>query len=209
MISTLSVITPATARDLTTLDAAKAELSLADASADTALAAMIAQASAAIGSWCRRPEGFGRETVAQTVRRMPGDPAPARLILDRDLAPAVTSVTADGAELGPDEWALDGSLLLRLCCDRPSHWRSIKTVITYTAGYDLPAGCPADLARACLELVTRLWHAAGRDPSLRTSSVEGVGANSWSDPDKVALALVDGLPAEIAARLSPYKRWSV
>ncbi|MEO0036687.1 MAG: hypothetical protein RLZZ501_2710 [Pseudomonadota bacterium] len=207
MISTLSVITQAAARDLTTLDAVKAELSITDAGVDAALSAMIAQASAAVAGWCRRPEGFGVETVAQTVRRLPGDPAPARLILDRDLVPAITVVTADGAELEPDEWVLDGSLLLRLCCDRPSHWRSSKVVIRYAAGYDLPAGCPADIARACLDLVVRMWSARGRDPTLRSEQILDVITQSWTDPDKTALD--DGLPVEVAARLAPYKRWSV
>jgi len=207
MISTLKVITPAPTGDLTVLETVKSVLNIADTSIDERLCQLIRQVSAQIEGWCRRPEGFGRETVEQTVRRLPGDSAPARLILERDLVPSVEVVTADGVDLGPDEWLLDGSLLLRLCGDRPSHWRSTKVVIRYSAGYVLLTDFPYDIEAACLDLVTRAWHSQGRDPLLRSASADGVGADSYFDPDKVPLD--GGLPVEVAAKLAPYRRWSV
>lgn len=207
MISTLTVLTAAAARDLTTLSAVKSELSIGDASADTALADMIVQASDTIGGWCRRPEGFGAETVEQTIRRLPGDPARERLILDRDLVPAIAMVVEDGADLDPADWVIDGSLLVRLRADRPSRWQGVKTVITYTSGYNLPSGCPADLARCCLDLVVRMWNNRGRDPTLRSEQILDVISQSWIDPDKTELD--DGLPVEIAARIGRYRRWSI
>ena len=188
----LCVITPAESLDLTTLDAAKAELGVSDGAADMAIGRLIAQASAAIVS--HTGHVWGKETVEQIER--PNRPR-AAIVLDRTLAPAVSVVAVDGVALVAEEWELDGSLLYRLSGDRRVAWCAGKVAVTYQAGYDLPSAVPGDVERACL-LTVSAWHSArGRDPLLRSDSTEGVGASSW-----VATETSGGLPPQAIALLA-------
>jgi hypothetical protein len=202
MISTLAVTTPAATKDLTTLARLKTDLGITDAAQDAALADVIREASDAIGRFCARPEGFGRETVTETWRLSGSAEC---LILARDILPAVASVTEDGEPLAAADYLLDGSLLRRLFDDTPHDWTARKIVVTYAAGYALLADTPYDLERACLDLCATIWASRGRDRSLRSESADGVGAVSYLDPR----AASGGLPQAIADALASYRRIAV
>jgi hypothetical protein len=201
MISTVVVTSPAATSDLTRLDAVKSELSISGTTDDVYLTDLIRQTSDLIARFCRRPDGFGRETVTQTWRL---DRDPSRLVLARDIAPTLTSVTEDGTALASADWLLDGSLLYRLQADVPTVWSASKVVVVYAAGYTLLTDASYDLERCCIDLVSRSYRARGRDPSLKSMRVPDVlDVSYWGGPD----ATIGGLPSDVAERLAPYVRW--
>ncbi|MFC0410977.1 head-tail connector protein [Roseomonas elaeocarpi] len=201
----LTVVTPAKSRLLTTVPAARDHLLLGDDVDETYLRDLIAQASAAIVSHCRR--AFARETVRETFR--PRGSAP--LILDRTpVAGAVTltvagqAVDADGTELN----TLSGLLYRLDGAARWTAWGCDATAVEYTGGYALPGepdrDLPADIEEACLIMVAARHAARGRDPMLRSETTEGVGSASF-----IATADMSGMPPQAAALLEPYRRWVV
>jgi hypothetical protein len=204
MIQNLRVTAAATTKDLTRLATVKAELSIANTVQDAWLADAIRQASDGIAAYCRRPEGFGRETVEETFRAVRPGAAASCLILGRDIAPAIASVVEDGASLLAAEYVLDGSLLYRLEDDRPACWLAAKIVVVYQSGYALLADLPYDVERCCLDLVVRAYNARGRDPGLRSERILDVIAQSWDTPG--GNGFKDGLPVDVADRLAPYRR---
>ena len=187
----LRVITPAESSDLTTLDAAKAELGVTDSASDIAIGALIRRASAAIADYTGHV--WGREGLEQTERLKCSRKA---IVLDRSLALAVSAVVADGVTLETADWEVDGPLLYRLTSDGRADWCASKVVVTYQAGYVLPDDVPGGVEQACL-LTIVAWRAArGRDPLLRSDSSEGVGASSW-----VATDATGALPPQAVALL--------
>ena len=198
MISTLAVTTAAATRDLTVLARLKTDLGIADIAQDAALADTIREASDAICRFCARPEGFGRETVMETWRL---DRAAECLILARDIAPAIASVTEDGVALAASDYLLSGSLLYRLSSDAPTAWTARKVAVTYAAGWALLADVPYDLERACLDLAASIWASRGRDRTLRSEAADGVGSVSYLDPRDGS-----GLPQAIADAVASYRR---
>lgn len=207
MIDTIVQTVAPAARDLTRLATVKTELAIADTAQDAWLTDAIRQASDAISAYCRRPEGFGRATWAQTWRAAYAGEAANVLILARDLVPSLVSVVEDGTNLAAESYLLDGSLLRRLDADRPVDWRAAKIVATYQAGYTLMGELPYDVERCCLDLVVRAHQAKGRDPGLRSERILDVIAQSWDTPGGDGFK--DGLPRDVAERLAPYIRWSV
>lgn len=201
----LTILTPATARALTTREAVCAELG-ADAPGPDALPGLIAAASAAAERWCGRT--FARETVREVFRDpLPRAPAVA-LVLARAPLFGAPAVTLDGTPLVADtDFEADGlaGLLWRLSGDRRCAWRAAKVVVTYTAGFALPgqagADLPADVQRAVTLIAAAAVHAAGRDPALRSSSTEGVGSESYLDPR----AGMEAMPPQAAALLGPWR----
>jgi hypothetical protein len=205
-VSTITIDAAPTTGDLTVLATVRRELELADAfTADDAwLADAIRQASDLIASYCRRPEGFGRATVTQAWR-LTRDPP--RLILKRDLAPSIFSITEDGTTLASTDWLLDGSLLYRLRSDEVGLWTASKVIASYSAGFTLLSDVPFDLERACLDLVVRSYRSRGRDPGLRSQDVPDVLRQSWDTPGGDGFR--DGLPRDVADRLSPFRRYDL
>jgi hypothetical protein len=182
--------------DLTDLPTIRRDLAITSVADDAYLADLITRASAAIAHHCRR-RSFEREELAQIERLTAPRPC---ITLTRDLAPVVSAVTVDGAALDASEWELRGSVLTRLQDGVAVPWAPGTVAVAYAAGYDLPAGAPADLRHAA-GLTVAAWLAARtRDPLLRSEAVEGVGAASWVASDATA-----ALPAQAVALLgSPY-----
>lgn len=207
MIDTIVQTVAPAAKDLTLLATVKTELSITVTAQDAWLTDAIRQASDAIAAFCRRPEGFGRATWAQTWRAAYTGQCVGALILARDLAPAIVSVVEDGATLASTDYLLDGALLRRLSDDAPTEWRAAKIVVTYQAGYTLLTDLPYDVERCCLDLVVRAHQAKGRDPGLRSERILDVIAQSWDTPGGDGFK--DGLPRDVAERLGPYIRWAV
>ena len=194
----ITIITPPTTNMLTVTATAARELAISDATAG--LQELIGQASDVCARYCGRPEGFGRATVRQTERNVN---LPC-IILDRDIAPAITSVIEDGTTLAVTDYELDGSLLYRLSGDYRIQWRATVLQVTYAAGYTLLTDLPQDIERACLIVLQAIYSSRGRDPHIRSESADGVGSVSYLDPRSVS----DALPAQAITLLQPWRKMS-
>jgi uncharacterized phiE125 gp8 family phage protein len=207
-MSILTIITPASAANqrLCTLAAVKAELGISGAGEDTALDLLRDSASAAIASWCGRV--LAEEVVQQLWRPICWAEV---LILRRRPVTAISSITEDGVAVaaGDRELDADAGMLWRLSSDARSTWRASKIVASYTAGYRVPDQAsptlPADIQRAAVLTVAAMYHARGRDPSLRSESSEGVASRSWLDPRSG----MEALTPQAAGLLAPYREVSV
>ncbi|CAO4178881.1 hypothetical protein [Methylorubrum populi] len=197
----VTVITPAKARDLTTPANVRADLGLSD-SAPTGeqIGRFIAQASTLAASFCRRT--FGRETVRE---RFESDWSRCRdedaegLLLSRAPAGRILFVKVDGLELAPASYevveqpAHPVSLfyLRHLIDGEPRAWIGRAVTVEYEAGWLLPGetrdnsgtttapDLPADVERAVIQLVGAAISVAGRDAMVKSETVEGVGSTSW------------------------------
>lgn len=201
-MANLTVTVPASERDLATLAAVRSELGIIGTDQDADISVRLRQASAAIESFCDRV--FARETVQEVFRL---ECSAAQIALRRTPVVELASIVEDGAELDPADYEadLDRGIIYRLCSDRPQPWGGGKLVVTYTAGYLLPgvdgANLPADITMACLQAVVAGYQAKGRDPMLRSESIDGTAAYSYLDPrDGNA-----GLPPQVASLLMPYR----
>jgi hypothetical protein len=192
----LSVLVPATSSRLTSLDAVKRELSISGTSDDARLLAYIDQASAVIADYLGRP--LGRETVAETLRLSASSEV---IMLSRWPVVSVTSIVEDGATLAAADYEIDRSFAYRLFDDERARWPAVKVVLTYVAGYDLPDGVAPAIERAATQLVVAMNASRGRDPSLRSESIEGIGSQSWLDPRNGG----GPLPGGVVALLNPYR----
>ena len=74
-----------------------------------------------------------------------------------------------------------------------------------SAGWALPNDAsptlPADIRRACIQLVASLYGARGRDLMVRSESAQDVGQVSYLDPR----AGMEALPPQVAGLLAPYR----
>lgn len=204
MRSNVTVTAPAASKALVTLGTVQAESGLGSADAAT-LARLIDRASAAIAGYLGRP--LARETVVETFRDVAGFPF---LLLSRWPVASIASVVVDGEALAVGQYEIGGAdarQLHRLEADATSDWTAAKVVVTYTAGYILPGAAGADLPPeiewAALLTVVSGYHLATRDPQLRSEAAEGIGSQSWLDPEPAAHG---GLPWAAAERLMPYRR---
>lgn len=206
----LVVLEAAASQDLTVLETAREELGAsADALSDASVLALIGQASAACARYCGRT-GFGRERVRQTEFLHPWErpslpyEAATGIVLERDLAPEIISVTDGSTELAEDDWMLDGATLLRASGGICYGWRwGGPVVVEYRAGFVLLTDLPPDIERACLTTLRALHFSRGRDPYLRSESQEGVGLVSYATGPAESGGPV---PAEAAGLLNPWRR---
>ncbi|MDB5380227.1 MAG: hypothetical protein JWR00_4673 [Rubritepida sp.] len=198
--SILTVVTPAPDRRLATAADVRPGLGPSDTISDNDLNALIGQVSDLISSACNG-RVFGRESLREVFR-------PARwcgsLILSRDQVATITSLVADGATLteGTDfEVDAKAGLVNRLAGNARCSWRAVKVTVEYAAGWLLPSqggsDLPGDVRRVCIDRVTRIRAASGRDPNVRSESSQDVGQVSYFDPDK--------LSAQELCDLAPYK----
>lgn len=192
----LRVVTPATATRLTTPSAVAERM---DEPAPSAMTGMLIEgASSVISLYCRRV--FGRETVTETWRRsrdnshMRGE----ALILARNPVMSVTSVVIDDTTIDPALIEVDPDGLLYhlapdggydiswLDYDRSWHggWYGGVTTVTYVAGWRLPGedgrDLPAAYEEAAIMTVVGMARSAGRDPTLRGVTTDGVGSYQFN-----------------------------
>lgn len=192
---------------LVTLDLVKAELGVTGEESDDALAERIAQVSAAAAGECNRAH-FGAADVEEIVNVRPYRRSPVWLrhwpVTD------VAAVSEDGRALSAGEWLLaEGRQLVRRGSDgRICGWHGSEIAITYTGGYALPDGCPADLRRAALVMVSASWAMRGRDPTLRSVSVPGIIDQSFALPGAIG-GLQGAWPADVDAVLRRYTNVNV
>lgn len=189
---------------LTTSAAINAELGTDGVDYD----AKIEQWSATIESYCSRT--FGLRDLSDIFRHRT-----LRTVLMLTAYPvsAISSVTEGETALDEAAYELNAAsgLLTRLRGDFVSMWRPGKVEVAYSAGYILPsdapdapeATLPADIQQCCVELVARAVQLQGRDPTLRSYESPDVETITFMDADKIEMKR--GLPADIAARLDPYR----
>lgn len=191
----LTVITPAPTHDLTSLSTVKAELGVTDRAEDGKLLGYIEQASDVIANHCNRT--FALETVTETIRNSGGS---CFLLLERYPIVSVASVTENGTPIDPDDYEINGDdgTIMRLCGGRPVRWATGKIVVTYSAGYELPAGLPTSIERACILLVKMYAAAGDRDPMVRSEAVDGAGSTDYFS------GAGTGLPPEVQGLLDPH-----
>lgn len=194
----LTVITPATATRLTTVENVRTDLGLTEAAAPTAkIERLIDQASARASSFCRRR--FGRQTVQECFEPSMGrfDRARRGLLLSQVPAISIATVSVDGLLLAPDFYRLveepaEPVSLFYLhrvdaggfCC-----WLGRNIIVEYVAGWFLPSegsavpagvpALPADIERAVIQLVAASLSEGSRDMMIKSESVEGVGNTSF------------------------------
>lgn len=184
----LTIITPATTTDLTTVTRARAILGFPMAD-DAAADVLIGQASRAVAEHCRRP--FGLETVRETFHD--NDLCGEGPILARGPVVEILSVSSNGDVLAPSEYRLDARTgrLKRLDADgRVLPWWGGSLTVEYRAGYVLPtdsAGAsaitlPDTVERAAIMLLATYLSVRGRDPTVKSETNEGVGSSSWWQP---------------------------
>jgi len=197
----LTIIEAPVATKLTTRDVVKGELGLTGSGQDDYLDRLIDQASAAITSWCSRV--FAAETVRETFHA--GFLPREAFVLSRWPVIDLLSIEIAGQAQPLAETEQEaGGLLYRVDAGgNRACWPAGRTVIIYRAGYVLPGEdertLPPDIERATLLTVRAAWHAAGRDPLLRSETIEGVGSSAYFG------AGASGLSAEVEGLLTPYR----
>lgn len=190
----ISVVEPAKKRDLTTLATVKDELGIGDRASDAQLRRQITQASDAIAKYCRRV--FPIETVSEVFRIG----QTGTLMLSRYPVTEVVSVIVDGKPITEPSYWLDRDTGIMDRCDgqgRSVHWCG-NVVVTYRAGYALPAGLPEGIERACIILVKSYSLGAERDPLIRSDAIEGAGSTEYFSGGGT------GLPPEVQGLLDPH-----
>jgi len=165
------VVTPAESLALVSVDDAKAALGIdpSDTSQDAALARQIDSVSVAINHFCDRV--FVVQTYRDQIRNGRGawgEPLVTRQypIVYDDSGVPIVAITEDGALLDPaaiEVYPETGSLY-RL----DSAWTAALITVEYVAGYTV---IPPDVQAAALEWLTARYHAAGRDPALRSETI--------------------------------------
>jgi len=206
--SILNVPSPATVRNLTTLERVKAELSITgtDTAIDTLLRAKIREASSDINA---RAWADPYEAVTQTFWDVGCE---EYLILRRRPNVAVASITVDG--VAETNYRVDDETGILYCIDAsdyPTSWVSCKSIVAiYSAGYIMPGQIGANLEpaleAACVELVASYWASRGRDPLIRSEDVPGLGSVTyWVG----AVGESGELPPSVESRLVPFRRTSI
>lgn len=219
----VSVVTPASSRDLTTLSWVKTVLNIQGGAEDDFLKKTITQASAAAENYCNRV--FASETVQAIFRPQRGyagsglsggfDP----LQLPRWPISSVSSVvTLRTLTDDPETLVLDtdyeinaaSGQLGRLNSDgNPRNWEAIKTTVVFAAGYTLPGqavasgidALPADIEAGVLEIIKGTWFSRERDPAVRSENIPEIMATSY----QIAMPTGSGLPAAAEALLDNYR----
>jgi hypothetical protein len=214
----LTVITPAASSRLATPGDVRLDLGLAtDVPSDAALLRRIDQASADVVRVCQRT--FGRQIYRERIHSLPR----GGVVLSAGPVNRIVSLSIlGGATFLPDEYLLaddtlrlmrvpgvgigDGSAYKLWCSLRPT------LVVDYEAGWLLPGEevgdtftgstpLPADIEKAVIQLVAVAMSESGRDMTIRSENVQGVGSTTYN-----TMAAGSVLPhAGAEAALQPYR----
>lgn len=197
----LTVVTPASTYDLTTLSAVKSELNISVSTYDTLLTGYIHSESAKLSQLCNRV--FPSEVLTETLYLQNHHDT---IQLLRSPVTTISSVVYSDDTLTTDDYKFDGDsgILYRISGYSPvnsnmtSRWNIGKLVVSYTAGY---ATIPYAIADACIQLVATRWYARARDPAIRSEEITGVGRQDfWVGQ------LPSGLPSSVQTAIAAYKR---
>lgn len=215
----LTVTTAAGSRLLTTTARVKQSLGVEDDSQDSLIAELIARVSDEAVEYLRLPTAddgtvptLARETYVETIRDLPLE---YELFLTRRPVASVTSVVVDGTTLVADtEYQVNSGVgtLNRLSSDAITSWSFTKAVITYVAGYLLPAEdnrtLPYDIEEAVIYAVTARMadlDTTGGDMEIRSESLDGVYSASYQTQGAKRYDPTMGLPQRSIALLAKYR----
>lgn len=209
----------ATKRWLTTRANVKAALQITDTASDTLIDVLIPRASSLIVAECalaadkaQSVVSFALETLEATWLASACRRGPELVLPWRVPVTELTTLVEDGTTLVLDtDHRLVGAKpgrILRLDSDgNASRWSSAKIVLTFKAGFSLPAGVPLDLEAACIEQVKAMLMAAGRDPAIRSESTPDVGMVTYSRAggDTLGALTAPYLSPEVRDMIAPWR----
>lgn len=124
---------------------------------------------------------------------------------------AVTGITENGSALvsGTDYRLLPGGEVRRINGGRFGEWFPDRDlVVTFTAGWTLPAGVPASLEARVIEQVRYQMFGRDRDPGLRSLDVPGVASESFNVPGGSSIS-EHGLLLPLERALDDYRRETI
>lgn len=190
---------------LTTLADVKEDLGYTDATADTRLQRYIAEATSRIEGWCKQPLFKGDYTITE---RAPG--AAILLPPDGKLASTITitAVSISGEELDAAHYELYGAIVHRLSVSGAQIcWGASPVTVAYQSGYkgaeEGDANVPADLQRACIDLVKDLENGRDRDSFIRSEGYSDGTSLSYGTAG-ASLQIFDPKRGPLA----PYRKWA-
>lgn len=207
MKSKLTVTTPATSTELTTLESLKAALGIESTSTaqETLLRQQIRRASGVAADYCRRV--FGQEIVTETFWPSGGAEVHDVILLDRYPVTDIATVTLDDEDIDTDLVRLDGDAGLLYRIDSSGYaysWTICKALaISYTAGFALLDGLPDGIEQGVLTLIKDYWSAVGRDPRIKSEEIPGVITFDYWVGN---LGTPGELPPDVVAHWAPHRR---
>ena len=213
------VVTPAVsaaARRLTT--AAKVQVALRLGTVDTTLIESIIDSVSGecvrFANLARSASGtvptFGQEVLRATWLGTDMNRSSILILPWRVPVTAVGSVVEDGTSLAlnTDFRLVGGGMLERIAADIPACWSTGKIVVSWTAGWSLPAEVPAELEGQVIEQVKMKYLATDRDPALRSENTPDVWSGSYGVAGGDSIG-ESGLLKSLEAALAPFKGWAV
>lgn len=214
----LEIVTPAAsgpARRLTT--AAKVQAALRLGAVDTALIESVIDSISGecvrFARLARVASGaiptFGPEVLRATWLAADQDRNTMMVLPWRVPVTGIVSVVEDGTTLvqGTDYRLISGGMLERMADDTALPWSSGRIAATYTAGWVLPDGVPAELEGQVIEQVKMRYLATDRDPALRSEAVPEVWSGTYGVAGGDSIG-ESGLLRSLEAALAPYRDWS-
>jgi hypothetical protein len=215
----ISVVTPASQTDFTTVTRAVEELGISYEEAAqnrTLLRRLISRASDTIRTCTDRE--FAQEKVEESLTVITPSP---RLILTRSPLVTIHTVEYDGQTIDAGEYMIEnadsGFLYLKegrtwsstsltggLYEPRRTRYGRYEIKATYTGGYQMPtdssAGTlPADLERAAIELVASYFHSRAINPNITRERI-GEASVSYTDSGP------GGIPVTAHSIIEKYRR---
>jgi uncharacterized phiE125 gp8 family phage protein len=184
----ITVTTPATERDLTTMSAVKDTLNITDDTQDALVEAAIKAASAAIEGYCQRT--FAKQTYEETVE---GHDHPILMVTNTPIigTPTVTcegdpvvDFTVEDAEMGTlyrkVGWLAKAWIGWDVESYRVPGTEVTRYTIEYEAGYTVPGEddhtLPADIEQAALltaaDWVSKSYHGGGEIKSKKVGDLQ-------------------------------------
>lgn len=195
---------------LASLSDLKSDLRISDNTQDADLSRRLLEASSAALAYIGRPV---LSSDWRDIIDLQSDQSRISLVMGRYPVTGLKALSVNGAAISADELmnvfdSMDTSTGMLYPPDGgPCLWHPARYVITYTAGYSMPAAdgsggsIPLDIQRAVRITASASWHDADRNPNIKSESEQGVGTTSW-----VATAFgTGGLPQDAANLLSRYR----
>ena len=183
-----AVIKPAATARLTTLENVRMDLGgMLGAADDPRVERFIDQASATAASFCHRT--FGRQVYRERIDLRPYW-SDREIVLSAGPLNRILSVTRDGVLLDSAQYLGDGSSIVRYEGEHRCCWYGRSMVVEYEAGWLLPGekvgtefglapGLPADIEKAVIQLIGVAISEAGRDMTVKSDTVEGIGSRQY------------------------------
>lgn len=218
------VTAPAEYTGLVTLDSVKAYLGINGTDQDQILSGLISSASASCISYLQRPLALQeyRERIRVRGRMAAINLSIGPIATIRSMSVGGRQITAlDELSVDRQSARIEDVLPAPATCGFPHHGYDVEVI--YLAGFLLPyqndpektdtdllpmvvTPLPDDVAGGCLGTIQLMRCGQGRDPLLKTESVQGVGSTTWQTMDPSVGALS---PDAVAAldRLSLAADW--